>query len=118
VNVTDAPNTATPYQAIEFARALSPEAKQAVFLSLLREAVEENGDSCLLPIEDESGAPFGYYLPPKAVAARASALLPKLSAEHEAELARRHADPGKWLTAEELIESLKPVQPGETPTPR
>jgi hypothetical protein len=118
MNATEAANTATPYQAVEFARALSPEAKQAVFLALLREAVEENGDSCLLPIEDESGAPFGYYLPPKAVAARASALLPKLSAEREAELARRHADPGKWLTAEELIESLNPVQTGQTPAPQ
>lgn len=118
MNATEAPNTATPYQAVEFARALSPEAKQAVFLALLREAVEENGDSCLLPIEDDAGTPFGYYLPPKAVAARASALLPKLSAEREAELARRHADPGKWLTTEELREWLKTADPAESPAPR
>jgi hypothetical protein len=52
------------------------------------------------------------------VAARASALLPKLSAEQEAELARRHADPGKWLTLEELREWLKTAEPRETPSLR
>lgn len=118
MNATDAPNTATPFQAVEFARALSPEAKQAVFLALLREAVEENGDTGLLPVEDEDGNPFGYYLPPKAVAARAEALLPHPSAEREAELARRSANPGKWLTADELRARLTTAEPAETPAPQ
>lgn len=85
----------SPYQAAEFVRALPAEAKHVVFLALLREALEDNGDEGLLPIEDEDGNPFGYYLPPKAVAARAAALLPAVGAEREAELARRHAEPGK-----------------------
>lgn len=115
---TTAPAATNPYHAVEFARALSPDAKRAVFLALLREAVEENGDDGLLPVEDEDGNPFGYYLPPKAVAARAGALLPQLSAEREAELARRHANPGKWLTADELREWLKTAEPAGTPAPQ
>jgi hypothetical protein len=50
----------------ELVRAMGPEDKQAVFLFLLREALALHGDRGLLPIEDESGQAFGYYVPPKA----------------------------------------------------
>ena len=110
------PNASVPTvpayrSAAEYVRALSSEEKQAVFLALLREAIQMNGDSGLLPVEDEDGNPFGYYLPPKAVAARAEALLPKLSQEREAELARRQSEPGRGLTEDELRAWLKQATP-------
>lgn len=49
-------------------RGLSGDRKHALLLALLREAMELNGDTGLLPVEDEDGRPFGYYVPPKAAA--------------------------------------------------
>ena len=77
---------ATP---VDYVKALPPEDKQAVFLSLLREALAENGDAGLLPVDDENGKPFGYYVPPKAAAEMAERELPKLSPEREREMADR-----------------------------
>ena len=110
------PNASVPTvpgyrMAVEYVRTLSSEEKQAVFLALLREAIQMNGDTGLLPVEDEEGNPFGYYLPTKAVAARAEALLPKLSQEREAELARRQNEPGRGLTEDELRTWLKQATP-------
>ena len=108
---SSAPASGSPVAAAEYVRTLSPDEKQAVFLALLREAIQINGDTGLLPVEDEEGNPFGYYLPPKAVAARAEALLPKLSQEREAELARRQSEPGRGLTEDELRAWLKQATP-------
>lgn len=65
----------------EYVRALPPEAKHAVFLALLREALQFNGESGLLPIDDEDGRPFGYYVPPPAAAARADAFAAQMPPE-------------------------------------
>lgn len=51
---------------LDFIRRLPPADKQAVFLALLREAVEIHGDSDLMPILDEHGQFFGCYVSPKA----------------------------------------------------
>jgi hypothetical protein len=75
--------------AVEYVRTLSPEEKQAVFLALLREVLAENGDTGVLPVDDEEGKPFGYYVPPKAAAEIAERELPKLSPQREKELAER-----------------------------
>jgi hypothetical protein len=83
------PANGTNGSAVDYVRALSPEEKQAVFLALLREALAENGDTGLLPVDDEDGKPFGYYVPPKAAAEIAERELPKLSPEREKELTDR-----------------------------
>lgn len=108
------PANGSPITATEYVRTLSPEEKQAVFLALLREAIQINGDTGLLPVEDEEGNPFGYYLPPKAVAARAESQLPKLSKEREAELARRQSEPGRGLTEDEMRTWLKQATPAQS----
>ena len=61
-----APTNGQTLAPTEYIRTLPPEEKQAVFLALLREALQFHGDTGLLPIEDENGMPFGYYVPPTA----------------------------------------------------
>jgi hypothetical protein len=114
VTTTRTTTNGSPVSAVEFVRSLPPEEKQAVFLALLREAIQLNGDTGLLPIEDEDGNPFGCYLPPKAIAARAEALLPKMSQEREAELAKRQNEPNRMLTTDELREWLKQATPAQS----
>ena len=46
---------------VEYVRGLTPEEKEAVFLSLLRETAHFNGNAGPLPIHDEDGKSF---LPP------------------------------------------------------
>lgn len=70
---------------VEFALSLDPDNKHAVFIALLREAIELNGENGLLPIDDESGQPFGYYVPPKAAAEQ---VLRSVPAQSEADLER------------------------------
>src|SRR5437899_10688037 len=77
---------------VEYVKGLPPEDKQAVFLALLREALQINGDRGLMPVEDEDGKSFGYYVPPQIAAAHAQATEPKLTPEREAELARRQRE--------------------------
>ena len=88
----------SPVSAVDYVRALAPEEKQAVFLVLLREALAENGDTGLLPVDDEDGKPFGYYIPPKAAAELYRLHGPQLTEEEEREIDRR-------------IQSLHPAVP-------
>ncbi|WP_439625901.1 hypothetical protein [Gemmata sp.] len=92
---------------VEYVKALPPEDKQAVFLSLLREALAENGDAGLLPVDDENGKPFGYYVPPKAAAEIAERELPKLSPERERELADRLTRLHTAVPIEQVISELR-----------
>ena len=91
---------------LESVRALSPDDKHIVFMALLREALEMNGDTGLLPIEDEDGRGFGYYVPPKAAEARYKLYGPQLTEEEEAELDRRLRDPGPVQSIQEVIADL------------
>jgi hypothetical protein len=93
--------------AVEFVRTLPPEEKQAVFLALLREALTENGDTGLLPVDDEDGKPFGYYVPPKAAAEIAEHELPKLTPEREKELAERLARLNTAVPISQVIAEFK-----------
>ena len=92
---------------LESVRALSPEDKQVVFLTLLREALEINGDTGLLPIDDEEGRSFGYYVPPKAAEERYKLYGPQLTEAEEAEIAERVRNPGPTQTIQEVVASLK-----------
>ncbi|MCI0705011.1 MAG: hypothetical protein L0241_28460 [Planctomycetia bacterium] len=94
--------------AVDYVRTLSDEEKGHVLIALLRELIEINGGGKgLISIDTPEGESLGYYVPPLAAQARAEAVIPKLSPEREAELARRLANPGPTLTAQELIAELK-----------
>jgi hypothetical protein len=92
---------------VESVRALSPEDKQAVFLALLREALEFNGDTGLLPIDDEDGKPFGYYVPPKASAEQFRTLAPVLTPEQREVTARALSSPGNTFDMNTFLDELR-----------
>jgi hypothetical protein len=65
----------------EYIQSLSPDAKQRVFLQLLREAWSFHGDADLMPVDDEDGRSLGYFVSPKAAARHSTVPLPDLSPE-------------------------------------
>ncbi|MFO0851129.1 MAG: hypothetical protein U0871_21620 [Gemmataceae bacterium] len=103
MNGTAAPPAPSP---VDYVRQLSPEDKQAVFLSLLREAVELNGEKSLLPIEDETGRPFGHYVPPAVADAQLRAVLPPLDPEREAAIRQALATPDRTFDMNEFLDEL------------
>ena len=92
---------------VEYILALPFEAKQVALLTLLREAMETNGDTGLLAIDDEHGNSFGYYVPPKAAAERATRYGPKLTVEQEIEFEQRIETHGTAVPLSEVIADLK-----------
>src|SRR4051812_35923457 len=95
---TPPPANGTPVSPVEYVRGLSLEDREDVFIALLRELIEANGGGKgLIPIETHDGESLGYYVSPLAAAARAEAYLPKWTAEEDAELARRIANPGPTM---------------------
>jgi hypothetical protein len=90
---------------VEFVKSLPPEAKQAVFLALLREVLALSGGTGLIPVTDEDGRPLGYYVPPEAAKARAEALLAEMPPEVREAMTRPlppDFDPDDCLSDEEL----------------
>jgi hypothetical protein len=77
-----------------------------VFLALLREALAEAGDTGLLPVDDEDGRPFGYYVSPKAVAAYLKVVPPELSAEQEDGIRRAISTPQATFDVGEFLDEL------------
>jgi hypothetical protein len=96
----------TPASPVEYVRGLTPEEKQAVFLALLREALQYNGDAALLPVEDENGKAFGYYVPPKTAAAQAVKAWAEMPAEVREKLGRPVADPDSGIASDEMLAVL------------
>lgn len=115
MNGTAAPPAPSP---VDYVRQLSPEDKQAVFLELLREALRSHGDRGLLPIDDEAGKPFGYYVPPKAVAELYKLRGPKLTEEEEREIDRRVESLDPTIPMQQVIAELKGELAGLQPQPR
>ncbi len=99
--------TTAPASAVDYVRALQPEEKQAVFLALLREALTENGDTGLLPVDDEDGNPFGYYVPPKAAEELYRLHGPQLTEAEEQEIDRRINNPQPGIPIAEVIADFK-----------
>jgi hypothetical protein len=94
--------------AVEYVRALSDEEKGYVFIALLRELIEVNGGGkCLIPIDTPEGESLGYYVPPKAAAARFEMYGPKFTPEEWAELERQKGETAGVITAEEWIAELR-----------
>ena len=98
--------TATP-TAVDYVRGLPPQDKQAVFLALIREIIQVNGEKGLIPVDDEHGLPFGYYVPAEAAAAMADRELPKLSPERQRELGERMTRLHTAVPMSQVIAELK-----------
>ena len=98
----------------EYVRGLSPEDKQVVFLALLREALEFNGDSGLLPIEDEAGKPFGYYVPPKAAQTLSDQTWNEMPASVRDAMNRPVKNLDNCISADQMLDLLS-REPGSPP---
>lgn len=92
---------------VEYLQRLSQEDKQVVLLGLLREAMQSHGDTGLLPIDDEEGKSFGYYVPPKAAAEQFRSLLPSLTAQDRQVTAAALATLDQTFEMKAFLEELK-----------
>jgi hypothetical protein len=102
---------------LEYVRSLPPEEKQAVFLALLREAIKGNGPRSLLPIDDENGKPFGYYVSADAARDRAAQLLGEMPPHVREELTGpvRRIPFEEGLTPDQLLAELSPGDRPQSP---
>src|SRR6266568_5106600 len=97
-------STTAIHSPAEYLQRLSQEDKQLVLLGLLREAMQSHGDTGLLPIDDEEGRSFGYYVPPKAAAEQFRSLLPSLTAEDRERTAAALASLDKTFDVHAFLE--------------
>ena len=100
-----------PQEPVEYVRSLPPEAKEAIFLELIREAIRLNGGRGLIPVDGPGGERLGFYVPPDAADELANKVLPKFSPEREAEIERRLATAGPTIRGEDLLAELKQAAP-------
>jgi hypothetical protein len=100
------PQALPPASAVDYVRSLPPEEKQAVFLELLREAMRSYGDMGLLPIDDEEGRPFGYYVPPKAAQILSDQGWNEIPPEVRQVLSRPVCDLDNCVSSEEMLTIL------------
>lgn len=104
-----------PLSPTELVQAMSPEDKEAVFLALLREALQRNGENGLMPIEDEDGRPLGYYVPPRAAQFLTDQQWAEMPPEVRERMNRRVDDLDNSITAEQFLARLH--QPADSPSP-
>jgi hypothetical protein len=101
------PESGQKQSPVEYVRGLPPEEKQAVFLTLLREALQFNGDTGLMPVEDEHGKPFGYYVPPKASEQQFRSLAPVLTPAQRDTTLRALSTLGNTFDMQSYLDDLK-----------
>src|SRR4051794_10802547 len=78
-----------PASAVDYVRALAPEAKEAVLVALLQELIEINGGGHgLIPIDTPDGKSLGYYVPPRAAKERYERLIAELPPDVRAEITK------------------------------
>ncbi len=95
------------FDPVAFARSLSDDDMHGVLVALLRTAMERYGETTLIPVDDEAGRPWGYFVPPRAVDALYQVNGPGLTEEEEQELDRRLANPGPTVPLSDAIATLK-----------
>ncbi len=98
-----------PLSAVAYVRSLSPEDKEEVFISLLKELIEINGGEGLIPL-DRPGEPLGYYVPPKAAQERFEKMMAELPPEVREALEKPlppDFDPEDSLPADEAWRRIK-----------
>ncbi len=91
---------------VEYALGLSDEDKQRVFCALLKELIELEGGSGLIPITNDADEWLGYHVPPKGAEALFERYGPKLSPERMAEVEERFRNPGPSQPAAQVIAEL------------
>ena len=104
---------------VESVPALSLEDKSRVFCALLKELIEfRGGGKGQISITSPNGEWLGYHIPPLAAEAIFAERGPKLSEERWAELDRRAADEGSFVSTEEFktmvvadLEKLRRLEP-------
>ncbi len=110
---TQAQKRPTPVQYVD---ALPMEDQEDILIHLLKLLRKENDGAAVIPVEtaDEK---LGYFLTPDGMQAYFDAYGPKLSAEDRQELRHRMANPGRWLTAGQLLAELdaEDSEPGTAP---
>ena len=95
------PSTPAGLTADDFIRTLSEDQKQAVLVSLLREALRVNGEKVILPLDG-----LGYFVPPAAAAAHFKIVPPKLTPEEHAAVLRALATPDDTFDIDECLAEL------------
>jgi hypothetical protein len=91
---------------VEYVRNLSPEDQDQVLLTLLREAVRIYGNMGQIPIKDEEGKPFGYYIPQGASEYRTARFIAEMPPEVREQMLKPlppDFDPNNTFEFEELI---------------
>ena len=89
-------------------RTMSPEDKHAVFLLLLREALAVHGECGVLPIEDEAGKAFGYYVPPVAAQQFSDRTWSEMPEAVREAFNRPVKDVDNCISAEQMLAILSP----------
>jgi hypothetical protein len=107
MSATAAPQPRPPLDPVAFVAGLADRDKHALLLALLREAIDLNGETGPIPIDDGAGQMFGYYVPQKAAEAIYETHGPKLTEAEEEEIDRRLANPGPAVPIQEVIDDLK-----------
>jgi len=92
--------------AADLIRGMSSEEKEEVFLALLKEAIQESGDSGLMHVEDKEGHSLGYYVPPKVAAEHLRRLAPVLTAEQRAVTLKALSSLDKTFEMKEYLNEL------------
>ncbi len=101
------PSVASKASPLEYVRSLDADQKHAVFMELLREAVELNGENGLLPIEDVNGDSYGYFVPPKAARALFERAIPNLTDEERERSRRAIANLDRTFDMDEFLNSCQ-----------
>jgi hypothetical protein len=69
--------------------------------------MQSHGDTGLLPIDDEEGKAFGYYVPPKAAAEQFRSLLPILKPKDRQTTAAALASLDQTFEMNSFLDELK-----------
>ena len=92
--------------ATEFLRSLPPEVRPAVLSALLTEAANETGGRSLVPLFSPDGRPQGYYVPPAVADRHTQALIPVLTSERRAAVARAANTPDSTFEMGHFLDEL------------
>jgi hypothetical protein len=98
---------------VEYVGGLPVEDQEAILFFLVRELVAANGETGWIPVTAPDGH-LGSFLPAKAEQERFDRLGPTLTPEERAEMRRRIDHPGRCVSFEEMLQTLREDGPAAT----